>query len=236
MRLYLRYLAIHSLFLPLSCFYIHSYRDIRLNRMKTIDSFFKKTKVASIASSTITSSEEPTAKKQKIEDEIKSPDTVSSVVVTPEAPKPLPAAEEWIQLSYLADDWRSRLHNEFNKPYFKRLQAFVDAERSSKTIYPPVEETFTAFNLCSFDDIRVVIIGQDPYHGPNQAHGLAFSVKQGVQNPPSLQNVFNEAQADVHIRKPRHGNLEHWSRQGVFLLNTALTVRRGEANSHQKKG
>lgn len=204
--------------------------------MKTLDSFFKKTSVTKISDKAPSLDiDEPVTKKIKSTNENTSNDVISTDLISSEVSSSL-GSVEWSQLAYLADDWKMRLRSEYDKAYFKRLQVFIDFERSSHTIYPPIHETFTAFNLCSFDDIRVVIIGQDPYHGPNQAHGLAFSVKKGVQNPPSLQNIFNEAQADVNIRKPRHGNLENWSRQGVFLLNTALTVRRGEANSHQKKG
>ncbi|RYH28328.1 uracil-DNA glycosylase [archaeon] len=132
--------------------------------------------------------------------------------------------------------WRQRLVKEYNKPYFQRLVQFLATEARSHTIYPPADQIFTALNLCPYDNVKVVIIGQDPYHGPGQAHGLAFSVQRGVPPPPSLKNIFTELQTDIGISKPSHGNLEHWSRQGVILLNTALTVRKGEANSHQKKG
>lgn len=104
------------------------------------------------------------------------------------------------------------------------------------TVYPPAGEMFTALNLCSFEDVKVVIIGQDPYHGPNQANGLAFSVHKGVRTPPSLRNMIKEAMVDVGIAKPTHGDLSHWASQGVLLLNTCLTVRAGSANSHKGHG
>lgn len=132
--------------------------------------------------------------------------------------------------------WRSRLYAEHSKPYFQRLLTFLDQEYKTKTVFPPQSQVFTALNLCTYDKVKVVIIGQDPYHGPGQAHGLAFSVQHGVPAPPSLKNMINEAHNDLGIPKPKHGNLEHWSRQGVLLLNTVLTVRQSEANSHQKKG
>jgi len=136
------------------------------------------------------------------------------------------------------DGWRQLVRNEANKPYFTRLLAFLTQEASSKqVVYPPYPLVFTALTLCRWTDVRVVIIGQDPYHGPNQAHGLAFSVLAPTPPPPSLNNMFKEAVADVGgFSKPTHGNLEAWSRQGVLLLNTVLTVRRGQAHSHKGKG
>jgi uracil-DNA glycosylase len=134
------------------------------------------------------------------------------------------------------DTWRDRLMSQTKKAYFKSLSKFVSNEIGSRPIYPPTNKIFAAFSLCAFEDIKVVILGQDPYHGPGQAHGLAFSVEKGVPFPPSLNNIIKEAISDVKITRPKHGNLESWSKQGVFLLNTCLTVRRGEANSHQKKG
>lgn len=136
------------------------------------------------------------------------------------------------------DGWRQLVTNEANKPYFARLLAFLTQEASNKqVVYPPYPLVFTALTLCSWTDVRVVIIGQDPYHGPNQAHGLAFSVLAPTPPPPSLNNMFKEAVADVGgFSKPTHGNLEAWSRQGVLLLNTVLTVRRGQAHSHKGKG
>ena len=133
--------------------------------------------------------------------------------------------------------WHTVLAPEFDKAYFKGLQRFLAGEYSKHTIFPPREQVFSWSSLCPFDSVKVVVIGQDPYHGPGQAHGLAFSVQRGVQTPPSLRNMLAEAHEDVGTRKkPPHGNLEAWARQGVMLLNTCLTVRKGAANSHQKRG
>jgi len=132
--------------------------------------------------------------------------------------------------------WKADLHPEFRQDYFKALADFVVEERKIHTVYPPPGEVFRAFDLTPFDKVRVVILGQDPYHGPGQAHGLAFSVKHGTILPPSLVNIFKEAQADVGFKPPGHGCLEHWAKQGVFLLNTVLTVRAHEAGSHRGQG
>lgn len=145
----------------------------------------------------------------------------------------------WQPFDTMEHSWKERLTSEYHKPYFQRLLAFLQSEvNKGATIFPPAHQIFTALNLCPYDKVKVVVIGQDPYHGPGQAHGLAFSVQKGVQIPPSLRNMINEAMNDpkVHISSPSHGNLECWSTQGVLMLNTALTVRKGEANSHQKKG
>jgi uracil-DNA glycosylase len=135
-----------------------------------------------------------------------------------------------------ATDWNPLLRAEFDEPYWKDLQAFVADERRQGPVYPPADDVFAALHLTSYRDVRVVILGQDPYHGPNQAHGLCFSVRRGVPIPPSLRNVFQELHADLGCSIPRHGNLEHWARQGVLLLNTTLTVRAGQAASHHGKG
>lgn len=132
--------------------------------------------------------------------------------------------------------WSAVLSEEFEKPYFKGLTDFVRNEYQSKTIYPEGKNIFNAFNHCPFDRVKVVILGQDPYHGPGQAHGLAFSVKEGVPFPPSLSNIFKELQRDLDIPFPPHGNLERWAGQGVFLLNATLTVQAHQAGSHQNKG
>ncbi|GKY96562.1 hypothetical protein MPSEU_000615800 [Mayamaea pseudoterrestris] len=134
--------------------------------------------------------------------------------------------------------WKASLVDVTGSPLFAKLATFLQEERlAGATVYPPHEEIFTALNLCPLSQVRVVIIGQDPYHGPGQGHGLAFSVKRNVRPlPPSLKNIIREAVEDVGIDEPKHGNLEHWARQGVLLLNTVLTVRRGQANSHAKKG
>jgi len=132
--------------------------------------------------------------------------------------------------------WKAVLKSEFRQDYFKALTDFVETERRNFTVYPPAGEVFTAFDLTPYDKVRVVILGQDPYHGPGQAHGLAFSVKPGVPTPPSLVNVYKELEQDLGVPAAKHGNLTHWAKQGVFLLNTTLTVRAGEAGSHQHKG
>ncbi len=132
--------------------------------------------------------------------------------------------------------WKQVLQPEFDKDYFKKLTDFVRSEYESKTIYPPAAQIFNAFDLCPFDNTKVVILGQDPYHGPNQAHGLCFSVNKGIKMPPSLVNIYKELHTDVGIDIPDHGNLEHWARQGVLLLNATLTVVAHNAGSHQKQG
>ncbi len=132
--------------------------------------------------------------------------------------------------------WSEVLKEEFEKTYFKELITFVKGEYASAIIYPPERFLFNAFNLCPFDNVKVVIIGQDPYHGPGQAHGLCFSVQEGVKFPPSLRNIFKEIISDIGIELPLSGDLSPWAKQGVLLLNATLTVRAGEAGSHQKKG
>lgn len=133
--------------------------------------------------------------------------------------------------------WNNILQPETSKPYFCSLMNFLQAEgKGIKTIFPPREDWFHAFGSCPYEKTRVVIIGQDPYHQPGQAHGLCFSVRRGVQIPPSLRNIYQEAQTDVKIKKPSHGCLDSWSEQGVLLLNTVMTVRHNEPNSHQGKG
>jgi len=136
----------------------------------------------------------------------------------------------------LEASWKEQLKEEFEKPYFKALSDFVRAEYMGKTVYPPPKSVFNALDSVPFDEVRVVILGQDPYHGPGQAHGLCFSVPEGVPKPPSLQNVFKEIHQDLGLPIPASGNLEHWARQGVLLLNATLTVQAGQAGSHQGKG
>jgi len=135
------------------------------------------------------------------------------------------------------EGWNSALAEHMASESFQSLLSAIqkDADRGA-TIYPPVEDTFSALNLCSIDKVKVVIVGQDPYHAPGQGNGLAFSVRKGVKIPPSLRNIFKEAMEDVNIDSPKHGSLEKWAQQGVLLLNTVLTVRKGEANSHAKFG
>ena len=132
--------------------------------------------------------------------------------------------------------WKSKLTPEFEKEYFIRLSEFIRQEYSKNTVYPPGSLIFNAFNLCPFDKVKAVIIGQDPYHGPGQAHGLCFSVRDGVDFPPSLINIFKEINLDLGLSRPASGNLERWAAQGVLLLNATLTVRAHLAGSHQKKG
>lgn len=132
--------------------------------------------------------------------------------------------------------WKERLAGEFEKDYFVRLTDFVRQEYGITTCYPPGRLIFNAFNLCPFDKVKVVIIGQDPYHGPGQAHGLCFSVNDGVPFPPSLQNIFKEIQSDLGTPVPVSGNLTRWAEQGVLLLNATLTVRAHQAGSHQRRG
>jgi len=132
--------------------------------------------------------------------------------------------------------WKQRLKGEFEKTYFDKLTEFVRAEYKSKRVYPSPSDIFRAFDLCSFDDVKVVIIGQDPYHGQGQAHGLCFSVQDDVKVPPSLQNIYKEIVTDVGGKVPASGNLESWAQQGVLLLNATLTVVAGQAGSHQGKG
>lgn len=139
-------------------------------------------------------------------------------------------------LQNIHKSWQSHLQKEFKKPYFLELTKFLDSEKSVHTIFPKEQDVFKAFELTSFDAVKVVIIGQDPYHGLNQAHGLSFSVNKGIKVPPSLQNIFKELQADSNNPIPAHGNLIKWAQQGVLLLNATLTVRAGLPGSHQKKG
>ena len=132
--------------------------------------------------------------------------------------------------------WQKRLQPEFEKAYFAQLTDFVRREYAERTIYPPGRLIFNAFNLCPFDRVKVVLLGQDPYHGPGQAQGLCFSVNDGVRFPPSLVNIFKELQSDLGIAPPTSGSLVRWAEQGVFLLNASLTVREHQAGSHQNMG
>ena len=136
----------------------------------------------------------------------------------------------------IEESWKQQLAPEFEKDYFVRLTDFVRSEYQTTTIYPPGKLIFNAFNLCPFDRTKVVIIGQDPYHGPGQANGLCFSVGDGVQFPPSLVNIFKEIESDLGIPIPTSGNLDRWAEQGVLLLNSVLTVRAGVAASHAGRG
>ncbi|MFD2210122.1 uracil-DNA glycosylase [Virgibacillus halophilus] len=136
----------------------------------------------------------------------------------------------------LKNDWRNLLEEEFHKDYYLRLRGFLKKEYANFTIYPEMYDIFNALHFTPFHQVKVVILGQDPYHGPNQAHGLSFSVQPGVPAPPSLQNIFKELEQDLGISPPNHGHLVRWAEQGVLLLNTVLTVRKGQAHSHQGKG
>ena len=136
----------------------------------------------------------------------------------------------------IEESWKRHLQPEFDKDYFLKLTDFVRTEYRTTTIYPPGRLIFNAFDLCPFDRVKVVIIGQDPYHGPGPAHGLCFSVNDGIAYPPSLVNIFKEIKADIGTEPPTTGNLTRWARQGVLLLNATLTVRAHQAGSHQNKG
>lgn len=133
-------------------------------------------------------------------------------------------------------DWNPVLRAEFAKEYWTELQSFVQTERSTHQVFPPHDEVFAALHLTPYAEVKVLLLGQDPYHGPGQAHGLCFSVRPPVAPPPSLQNIFTELETDLGVAAPGHGSLQHWATQGVLLLNATLTVRAHKAGSHQKKG
>jgi uracil-DNA glycosylase len=139
-------------------------------------------------------------------------------------------------IAHLPASWQPILASHVEQPYFTKLAAFVAAERAAHSVFPPSHQVFRALELTPFDEVRVVILGQDPYHDLDQAHGLAFSVAPGIKPPPSLVNMFKELETDIGLARPATGCLEPWARQGVLLLNTALTVRAHQANSHQKQG
>ncbi|AGN38338.1 uracil-DNA glycosylase [Bacillus sp. GM2] len=136
----------------------------------------------------------------------------------------------------LNDSWWQQLKDEFNKPYYQELREMLKREYAEHTVYPEPNDIYNALHYTSYENVKVVILGQDPYHGPGQAHGLSFSVQPGVNPPPSLKNIFIELQNDIGADIPNHGSLVSWAKQGVLLLNTVLTVRRGQANSHKGKG
>jgi uracil-DNA glycosylase len=137
----------------------------------------------------------------------------------------------------IEESWKKELHSEFEKPYFGKIKEFIVAEKAKgKTVFPPGPLIFNAFNLTPFQDVKVVILGQDPYHGKGQAHGLSFSVPFGITAPPSLKNIYKELDSDLGLKAPNHGNLEAWTKQGVFLLNAFLTVNEGEPASHKNAG
>jgi len=136
----------------------------------------------------------------------------------------------------IEESWKDELTDEFNASYFAQLKEFLVDEKAKFTIYPPGPKIFSAFNFTPFNKVKVVILGQDPYHGPGQAHGLCFSVPEGIVQPPSLQNIFKEINSDLGLNIPKQGNLEKWAKQGVLLLNATLTVRARQAGSHQNRG
>ncbi|MEZ0481947.1 uracil-DNA glycosylase [Planococcus sp. SSTMD024] len=135
-----------------------------------------------------------------------------------------------------SNDWQEILEEEFEKSYYRELREFLKEQYAHETIYPVKENIWNAFEHTAYGDVKAVILGQDPYHGPNQAHGLSFSVQPGIAHPPSLRNIFKELEDDIGCKKPVDGTLTKWSDQGVLMLNTVLTVRKGQAHSHQKKG
>lgn len=137
---------------------------------------------------------------------------------------------------YIGNDWDEILKDEWAKPYYQNLREFLKKEYTTQTVYPEMNDIFNALRYTSFEDCRVVIIGQDPYHEPRQAHGLCFSVKKGVEIPPSLKNIYKEIESDLRLKPAEHGFLENWAKQGVLMLNNVLTVRRGQANSHKGMG
>ena len=137
----------------------------------------------------------------------------------------------------LENSWKEKLLEEFNKDYMRSLSVFLRSEKlKNKIIFPPGNKIFNAFNLTKFEDVKVVILGQDPYHGHNQAHGLSFSVEEGIRPPPSLKNIFKELESDMGIKQPEHGNLERWCSEGVLLLNSILTVEKSKPASHANMG
>ncbi|MGY8623483.1 uracil-DNA glycosylase [Bacillus safensis] len=137
---------------------------------------------------------------------------------------------------FLNDSWWAVMKSEFEQPYYQELREWMKEEYRTQTVFPKPDDVYRALHLTSYEKVKVVILGQDPYHGPGQAHGLSFSVQPGVKHPPSLRNIFQELQDDLGCPVPNHGSLVSWAEQGVLLLNTVLTVRKGEANSHKGKG
>ncbi|MCY7736540.1 uracil-DNA glycosylase [Bacillus safensis] len=137
---------------------------------------------------------------------------------------------------FLNDSWWAVMKSEFEHPYYQELREWMKEEYRTQTVFPKPDDVYRALHLTSYEKVKVVILGQDPYHGPGQAHGLSFSVQPGVKHPPSLRNIFQELKDDLGCPVPNHGSLVSWAEQGVLLLNTVLTVRKGEANSHKGKG
>ncbi len=141
-----------------------------------------------------------------------------------------------MQVSVLPESWQAVVGEEFEKPYFQQLREFVDQERSQHTVFPSEDDLFSAFRLTPYDEVKALLLGQDPYHGTGQAHGLCFSVRPGITPPPSLKNMFQELEDDLGVRPPNHGYLVDWARQGLLMLNAVLTVRAHQANSHKNQG
>jgi uracil-DNA glycosylase len=141
-----------------------------------------------------------------------------------------------MQIPAIPDSWRSHLDEETQKPYFQQLETFLDEERKNYTIFPPEADIFSALELTPYDRVKVLLLGQDPYHDDNQAHGLCFSVKPGIKTPPSLVNIYKELQSDLGLEIPKHGYLIDWAQQGILMLNAVLTVRAHTANSHKDRG
>ncbi|XP_078106817.1 uracil-DNA glycosylase isoform X2 [Sander vitreus] len=214
---------------------------------KTIHSFFSPVSKKRI-SKDINEAEEDAKDPKKLKSSVVEPEA-SSLPLAPLSPEQLDriarnkrAALEKLHSSAqtppgFGRSWREGLSGEFGKPYFKKLMDFVSEERKRHTVYPPAEHVFTWTQMCDIQDVKVVILGQDPYHGPNQAHGLCFSVKRPVPPPPSLGNMYKELVTDIEgFQHPGHGDLTGWSKQGVLLLNAVLTVRAHQANSHKDRG
>lgn len=197
---------------------------------RDITSFFKSTGSSKKAKSVPEESaaeqkDKNTDSKPVVENQIIPPSTSAST------------SGDLVYIPRIPESWQAVLGRQESKPYYKALDAFLSKEaNNNKKIYPPKEEIFTALSMCPFNDVRVVIIGQDPYHGAGQGHGLAFSVKHDVKVPPSLRNIIKEATISVGIKKPTHGNLSNWASQGVLMLNNVLTVEATKADSHKKQG
>ncbi|AWP07077.1 putative uracil-DNA glycosylase-like [Scophthalmus maximus] len=229
---------------------LHPRANVSLNKMigqKTIQSFFSPVSKKRVSKELNETEEDATdTKKLKAADPSSPPPPgPCTAALSPEqldrisrnkraALERLAAAQP---LPGFGESWRKELSAEFGKPYFKRLTEFVSEERQRHTVFPPAEQVFTWTQMCDVRDVKVVILGQDPYHGPNQAHGLCFSVKRPVPPPPSLGNMYKELVSDIEgFQHPGHGDLTGWAQQGVLLLNAVLTVREHQANSHKDRG
>ncbi|XP_077417516.1 uracil-DNA glycosylase [Vanacampus margaritifer] len=213
-------------------------------RQKTINSFFspvsKKKSCTGFNEAEQDAKDSRKRKSSAVEPEPSSPRSVPQEqldMITPNKKAALEKPSSGQTPPGFGESWRKALAAEFGKPYFKQLMQFVNEERKLHTVYPPADHVFTWTQLCEVRDVKVVILGQDPYHGPNQAHGLCFSVKRPVPPPPSLENMYKELVNDIEgFQHPRHGDLSGWAKQGVLLLNAVLTVRAHQANSHKDKG